>query len=218
MTNFRGLRRWGVRAMVAPLFFLATPGLISPGLAHQIKSDGDVGGTIHIEPNEPPHTGVPSQVWLGLARRGGELISPDRCHCTLSVYASPVEPGEAPLQQATLDGSTIQNFEAAFDRDMTFPDVGIYELVVQGQPKTAGEFEPFELRFNVTVATIGRASPTSSASPNANESAAPISSIPVQQSPAPISQRNQGFWLAGVVIVCVAGAIVFLIKRPKKSG
>lgn len=214
MTSFSGLRRWGVSAMVAPLLFLATPGLVFPGLAHQIKSDGDVGGTIHIEPNEPPHTGVPSQVWLGLARRGGDFLAPDRCNCRLLVYASPVEPGEAPLQQATLDGSTMQNFEAVFDQDITFPDVGIYELVVQGEPKTAGEFEPFELRFDVTVATIGQASPV----PSTDSSAASSSPAPTQQSPASVSPPNQGVWLAGVVLVCVAGAIVFLIKRPKKSS
>jgi hypothetical protein len=123
-----------------------------PSTAHEVEISGDVGGTMHIEPNDTPHAGVASLTWFALNRRGGQPIRLSDCKCTLSVYAQPRNQGNLPIQQPTLSASTVEGRPSVPSANIIFPRAGNYDLVLQGQPVTTGSFSAFSLEFSVTVA------------------------------------------------------------------
>lgn len=121
-------------------------------LAHEVQLSNEVGGTLHIEPNDNPKAGTASLTWIALTRRGGQPIPLADCSCKLSVYAQPYSAGDAPIQQPTLSATSAEGRAGIPSATITFPLAGAYELVLQGSPTAAGAFSPFELRFAVTVA------------------------------------------------------------------
>lgn len=121
-------------------------------LAHEVEVSGEVGGTLHVEPNDNPKAGTASLAWFALTRRGGQPIPLSDCNCQLSVYAQPHRSGDAPIQQPSLSATAAEGRSGIPSANITFPRAGAYELVLQGSPVAAGAFSPFELRFTVTVA------------------------------------------------------------------
>ena len=126
--------------------------LATPALAHQVHVSGEVGGTLHIEPNDTPRAGTASQVWIALTRRGGQTVPLSSCNCQLLVYSQPRRQNATPLQQPSLSAIAIEGRQGIAGTTLTFPQAGAYELVLRGRPVTSGAFTPFELRFSVTVA------------------------------------------------------------------
>jgi hypothetical protein len=141
----------------ALLFLAIAPGLM-PSLmplrseAHEVEVSGDVGGTMHIEPNDTPRAGTASLAWFALNRRGGSTIQLAECNCSLAVYTMPHSQGTAPIQQPPLNAISIEGRPGVPSATITFPRAGTYEIVLKGQPNTANAFLPFELRFPVTIA------------------------------------------------------------------
>ena len=78
--------------------------LAMPALAHQVDVAEEVGGTLHIEPNDIPRAGESSLAWFALTEKGGEVIPLTNCDCKLSLYAQPYGVGDAPIAQPPLDG------------------------------------------------------------------------------------------------------------------
>ena len=120
--------------------------------AHEVELSNEVGGTLHIDPNDSPKAGTASLAWIALTRRGGQSMPLADCNCKLSVYTQPHRAGDAPIQQPTLSAASIEGRTGVPSASITFPRAGAYELVLQGSPVKAGAFAPFELRFAVTVA------------------------------------------------------------------
>lgn len=124
-------------------------------LAHTVEISNEVGGTLHVEPNDSPQAGKPNLIWFALTRRGGQPIALSECNCTLAVYQEPRQQNDAPVQQPTLNATSAEGRQGIPSATVTFPHLGSYELVLQGTPTTAGTFAPFELKFSVTVAQGG---------------------------------------------------------------
>ncbi len=120
--------------------------------AHEVEVSGDVGGTMHIEPNDTAQVGKATLAWFALNRRGGLPIPLADCNCTLAVYAMPHSPDATPIQQPVLNAVSIEGRSGVPSANITFPRAGAYEIILKGQPSAAGTFSPFELRFPVTVA------------------------------------------------------------------
>lgn len=142
-------------ALLSLLIGLGSTASISPTLpvsAHQVQVSGEVGGTLHIEPQDNPRAGVASQAWFALARRGGQTVPLSACHCQLQVYARPRRQGDAPILSPALQAVSAEGRQGIPGATVTFPRAGAYELVLRGRPVTSGAFTPFELRFPVTVA------------------------------------------------------------------
>ncbi|WP_088242567.1 hypothetical protein [Calothrix rhizosoleniae] len=129
---------------------------VEPTFAHKVKVEGDVGATLHIEPNDIPRAGEPSQTWFALTRKGGKLIPLAECNCQLSVYAEPHVSGELPLLQPTLKAITAERYQGIPGTVINFPRPGAYQLQLSGKPSTGQSFRPFTLKFNVTVAVGSR--------------------------------------------------------------
>lgn len=125
-------------------------------LAHQIQIDRGVGATKHIEPNDTPRSGEPTRVWFALTRKGGEVIPLDRCDCTLAVYAQPRSADATPIATPPLEPYSAEGYTDIPATEVTFPQVGAYELVLVGAPKAGlaepQSFDSFQLSFQVTVA------------------------------------------------------------------
>ena len=121
-------------------------------IAHQVEIAGDVGGTIHIEPNDTPKAGESSLAWFALTKRGGESIPLADCDCNLDIYHAPYSPGDKPFSCPDFRAVSSEGYEGIPGADVTFPEPGSYDLVVTGKPTTTGTFESFELTFSVTVA------------------------------------------------------------------
>ncbi|MHC5934396.1 hypothetical protein [Nostoc sp.] len=123
-----------------------------PVAAHQVEVAADVGATLHIEPNDNPSAGEPSQAWFALTRRGGKVIPLSQCNCQLAVYAKPYAAGEPPLLEPALEPVAAERYQGVPGAEVVFPKPGIYELQLNGKPVSGARFKPFKLKFEVTVA------------------------------------------------------------------
>ncbi|WP_292771938.1 hypothetical protein [Nostoc sp. NOS(2021)] len=123
-----------------------------PVAAHQVEVAADVGATLHIEPNDNPSAGEPSQAWFALTRRGGKVIPLSQCNCQLAVYAKPYAAGEPPLLEPALEPVAAERYQGVPGAEVVFPKPGIYELQLNGKPVSGARFKPFKFKFEVTVA------------------------------------------------------------------
>ncbi|MDF5739129.1 MULTISPECIES: hypothetical protein [unclassified Nostoc] len=126
-----------------------------PVAAHQVEVAADVGATLHIEPNDNPSAGEPSQAWFALTRRGGKVIPLSQCNCRLAVYAKPYAAGEPPLLEPALEPVAAERYQGVPGAEVVFPKPGIYELQLNGKPVSGARFKPFKFKFEVTVAGGG---------------------------------------------------------------
>jgi hypothetical protein len=117
-------------------------------IAHEVKTSQEVGGTIHIEPNDRPVAGKKSTIWVALTKRGGEIIPYGKCNCRMEVRS---------LSDRSIR-FTVGNSLAIIERYLglpslvvTFPQVGRYELKLSGSAKNDEDFPPFELTFTTNV-------------------------------------------------------------------
>ncbi|MBX9256016.1 hypothetical protein H1Q63_19100 [Desmonostoc muscorum CCALA 125] len=129
-----------------------------PAAAHKVEVSGDVGGTLHIEPNDNPRAGETTQAWFALTRRGGKVIPLAQCNCQLAVYAEPYAQGEPALLEPALKPVAVERYQGIPGAELVFPKAGIYELQLNGKPASGARFKPFEFKFEVTVAAGSTAS------------------------------------------------------------
>jgi hypothetical protein len=123
-----------------------------PAIAHKVKTAEDVGATLHVEPNDNPRAGESAKTWFALTRKGGKVIPLAECDCQLAVYAEPHSYGEPPLIEPPLQPVSVERFQGIPGTQITFPRPGAYELQLNGKPKDGKSFQPFELKFPITVA------------------------------------------------------------------
>ncbi|BAU65430.1 hypothetical protein STA3757_28150 [Stanieria sp. NIES-3757] len=181
--------------------------LIKPFVvAHNIKADGTLGVTFHIEPNHSPSAGENAIAWFALTRQGGASIPLSQCDCNLAVYrqSSPTQPILNPTLQSLDPEAQYQDVPGA---TIIFPEAGTYQLEISGKPKAEGDFEPFKLTYTVNV------------SPGITQTQ------PEATQPNPIiaptnNQLSLNFlpWLftaiAGIIII----GIIFKIKKSKPAS
>ncbi|MEH1798968.1 MAG: hypothetical protein V7L13_07320 [Nostoc sp.] len=147
---------WKSQGTINTLLFLSCLVIsitnLYPATAHKVEVASDVGGTLHIEPNDNPRAGEASQAWFALTRRGGKVIPLSQCNCQLAVYAEPYAAGEPPLLEPQLEPVAAERYQGIPGAEVVFPKPGIYELQLNGKPVSGARFKPFEFKFEVTVA------------------------------------------------------------------
>lgn len=127
---------------------------LSPVAAHQVEVAEDVGGTLHVEPNDIPRARDSNRVWFALTRRGGRRLPLSACNCALSIYQHPYEAGDRAIATPHLQPINAEGYTGIPSAQIAFPQAGAYRLVLTGEPKETADFQPFELSFDVTV--VGR--------------------------------------------------------------
>ena len=173
-------------------------------LAHTVKISEDVGGTVHLEPNDNPRAGEVTQTWFALTRKGGKVIPLKDCNCQLAIYAEPHAVGEPALLEPPLQPIQSERYQGIPGAEVTFPKPGAYQLQLSGKPVTEGSFKPFELKFVVTV-TTGKNIDTLQSRPSVNEN----------QQGTTIGLVQTLIWLG--ILLLSGGIIAFLVQMKKNN-
>ncbi|MEM1310509.1 MAG: hypothetical protein AAGF98_13625 [Cyanobacteria bacterium P01_H01_bin.153] len=117
--------------------------------AHEVQIAGDVGATLHIEPNDIARAGADTDLWFALTQAGGSVIPLAACDCVLTIYNS----ADTVVSTPSLTPVSAEGFNDIPGATVMFPEVGAYDLVLTGKPQGAGQFSPFELSYEITVAS-----------------------------------------------------------------
>lgn len=197
--------------ILSSILFLS---IISPVAAHNIKTDGDVGATFHIEPNHNPRAGETARAWFALTHSGGALIPLAQCNCQLTVRSQSPDIPASSLPQPSLKAISAEQYRDIPGADIVFPKAGIYELEISGTPKAEAKFQPFELSYEVTVL------PGKTASVEAQNNDRSESKPDKAESNTASTQSSQGNWLvmaiaSGAIIILVTISIVKISKKNK---
>ncbi|MGJ5672627.1 MAG: hypothetical protein ACR9NN_03245 [Nostochopsis sp.] len=179
---------------------------IHPAFAHKVKTTGDVGATLHMEPNDTPRAGEATRAWFALTRKGGKVIPLRQCDCQLLIYAEPHVSGEPPLLEPSLISVSAERYKGIPGAEITFPRVGSYQLLLVGKPIAGSKFKPFKLKYRVTVA-IGAAQtkPDTQAIKNVNQN--------ITEEPEP----GIPIWAIAALGFFSMGALLFVVRRVKKD-
>jgi len=179
--------------------------------AHKIEVAEDVAGTLHIEPNDSPRTGVSAPAWIALTHKGGKLIPLQECNCKLAVYAEPHSKTSPPLLQPALRAVSAEQSQKIIS-DITFPKPGAYQVELTGKPVDGKSFRPFELAFPVTVA---QGAPVATSNPKqAQVNPTPNQIVESQQEPESKSTPVP-FYLVILAAAAVIGSLFFVLQRRK---
>ncbi|MGB3309669.1 MAG: hypothetical protein WBG32_03955 [Nodosilinea sp.] len=181
-----------------------------PAKAHKTQVSGNVAGTWHLEPNHSARAGEPARVWVALTQQGGRMISLEQCDCNLAVYRAN-QANSAPVMQPTLTAMSPESFANVPGAEITFPEVGEYQIVLTGSPTADATFAPFELSYTTVVAAGSAGSPTAQTQPKSNPSLA--DQVPAPSLDEPGDRRF--LWLAiAIGGVGLAIALLRLLRRP----
>ncbi len=129
-----------------------------PAWGHKVKTDAQVGATIHFEPDDRPKSQEPTKIWFALTKKGGTAIPLQDCQCQLQIKQLPSNQKLATPQLQAINAEKYQDIPSA---TVLFPQPGAYSLELTGQSVKPGDFQPFKLEFDATVA-LGTASVTPS--------------------------------------------------------
>jgi hypothetical protein len=120
--------------------------VMSPTHAHTVKTASDVAATFHLEPSHNPKAGEPAKIWFALTKAGGQQIPLSDCNCQLAV-----KQGETNIATVPLQAINAEQYQGIPGGETVFPKVGIYQLIFSGKAKEENAFQPFELKYEVTV-------------------------------------------------------------------
>lgn len=120
--------------------------------AHTVKIAGEIAGTWHIEPNHNPKANEPATAWIGLTRKGGKTLPLSETNCNLTVYSLPRKAQTTPILTPSLTAISAEEYQGIPSAEIMFPQGGLYELQLQCQPLSKGDFIPFTMTYQVTVA------------------------------------------------------------------
>lgn len=165
----------------------------TPAYAHKVQIAEEVGGTLHIEPNDTPRAGELALTWFALTRKGGQVIPLAQCNCQLSIYNSTSTAGSQPLLTPSLKAVSAERYQGIPGAEINFPQPGVYQLQLSGTAISGANFKPFELKFEVTVAT-------ESTAPTATPQAA-------KQSSSPTTMPNQFVYLWGTPAIILSAVV-----------
>jgi hypothetical protein len=142
-----------------------------PTWGHKVKTDAQVGATIHFEPDDRPKSLEPTKVWFALTKKGGTAIPLKDCQCQLQIKQSPGNQKIATPQLQAINAEKYQDIPSA---TVLFPQPGAYTLELTGQSVKPGDFQPFKLEFDATVATGTAPATPLSVIPNTNNQTEPV--------------------------------------------
>lgn len=189
--------------------------LVSPAIAHNVEISKDVAGTWHVEPNHTPKAGETARAWVALTRKGGQILPLEQASCQMAVYSQPRKQGDAPVLKPAVKAISIEKYQGIPGADIVFPQTGLYQLELTCTPKTQGDFQPFQMKYDLTVAT-GAAAPTPKIEPSAQKT--PVSAT--EQETTNQFDRTAQEWsilVIAVPIVIGLAILAILIRSTTKQ-
>lgn len=113
--------------------------------AHMLKTDGDIGAVIHVDPDDNPIAGEQSQLYFDVKDKTGKL-SPKNCECTVHILQGDRTLTSIPLYR---DSSQVNREHAV--ATYVFKTRGIYTILLEGKPQHENDFQPFVLSYDIRV-------------------------------------------------------------------
>lgn len=108
--------------------------------AHILKSDENIGGVIHVDPNDEPVAKSQSSISFEIKDTANKF-SYEKCNCIFSISQNEKEIYSTELPK----DSTAQTTE------YTFPTANSYRITLTGAPVDSQEFRPFTLEYDIRV-------------------------------------------------------------------
>jgi len=115
--------------------------------AHILKTSGSIGAVVHIDPEDDPIAGEPSNFYFEFKDKKN-TFKPQNCTCIVSI----LEAGKEIYTQSLFQNSTSPSLTSA-SFSFTFPKRDIYTVKVIGTP-TDASFESFTLVYDIRVERI----------------------------------------------------------------
>jgi len=135
-----------IRAVFSILISLITFfSFVQPASAHVLLTSGSIGATVHVDPDDDPIIGIPTNFYFEFKDKENKF-NPSDCDCKISIYKNGTELSTQDLF-TTSDSNNINSPIFQF----TFPEKNIYELKITGTPKTSNSFKAFELNHTLRI-------------------------------------------------------------------
>lgn len=160
--------------------------------AHTLESSGSIGAVMHVTPDDDPIAGEVSGFYFEFKDKNN-TFKPEDCICTVSI-----KKGESEIFSKDLFGENSDPSLSNASFNFTFPERNIYKIIIKGAPKTSGEFQNFELSYDMRVERVSEKAFTSTQDPQDTSSA----KLPI----IPLS-------MAGVLVMC--GGLYFIFRKKK---
>ncbi len=119
--------------------------LTQPVSAHVLLTSGSIGATVHVDPEDDPIVGNPTNFYFEFKDKENKFNSAD-CNCKISLSKNGTEIYSQDLF-TTSPGNDISSPIFQF----TFPEKNIYTLKITGIPKTPESFQAFELNHTLRI-------------------------------------------------------------------
>ena len=113
----------------------------APVNAHVLAADGDIGAVLHINPDDSPVSGSPTNYILSFSDTTNKFKLSE-CDCRVSVLENGKSLSSKSLA-ATSDLTSSNTF--------TFPKSDVYTLEITGKPKPHYGFQSFKIDYTVRV-------------------------------------------------------------------
>jgi hypothetical protein len=126
-----------LKKIFIPLILILIPCLFSlnQAIAHSLKNTGTISALMHINPNEDPVAGKESEI-LFLINDKDKKFQPENCDCQASVMFGTT----TLLNQQVSTAKTSYRGIFAPAIPFTFPQKGIYNIKLTGEPKNEQSF------------------------------------------------------------------------------
>ncbi len=155
--------------------------------AHILKTDGNIGAVLHIDPEDDPIAGSQAGFFFEFKDKQNKF-TPQNCDCTFSI----AENGKEIFSQPLFQNSANPSLDSA-SLFFTFSEKNVYQVKVVGKPNNPDVFQPFTLTYDVRVA---RETPNSASNSNQNQNS--------------LSQTTSSNWFSTHIPHIIGGAIVGL--------
>ncbi len=130
--------------LLLPIAYASLP--LSLARAHELKSESSISVLIHINPDDDPVAGQPSEI-LFLINDKDKHFQAENCNCTASV----IENGETLFSSPVFKGKTSYKGIFAPAIPYTFPHKGVYTVILTGKPKNQGDFQSFSISYDIRI-------------------------------------------------------------------
>jgi hypothetical protein len=130
------MRQLRLALLVLPLVVLS---VTAPVQAHFLAIDGNIGVTLHVDPNDDPVANQPATFFFDVADKAGKFTLAN-CTCQASLLQNGKQ---IYTQSIAATGFTQAGF------GYTFTSPGVYGVRLVGTPLTSNAFQPFTINWNI---------------------------------------------------------------------
>lgn len=129
------LRIKGLLMVLVFLTLAVNTAPLAPVYAHVLKTDGSIGIIMHIDPGDDPVANSQSILFFNIKDERGKFDL-NKCSCQVNILKG---------------GKNIFSTSLSQTVPYTFPGRDVYQVNVVGTPLNQGDFQPFNINFDVRV-------------------------------------------------------------------